>query len=455
MNSRPIESLPAAKSVVPTAELANETPLLAEPVLTRSWVFRSFDFIVLAFARIFGLVSIVVCTAIVANIPILQLLSFGYLIEVCGRISRGEKVSAAMVGITKAAKIGGIFFGTWILLIPIRFFSDHVWYEAFLIDPSSNQTAFLRVLQFVLIGLTLLQILAAWIAGGKLRYFFWQLFAPFSIAVWCFRKLIGISLVRSVTSFCLDWFSPNLTNDLCNVQPPSDWFLPAILWKRIRSGKTYSFLRDGLWDFIAGLKLPYYFKLGFLGFAGTIAWLFVPTALLIGATELKPPAAVISSILGFATAIPVFAALPAIQAHFSKKRTLRSFFELRSAFRIAAAAPLAYVFSLLLILVFALPLFIAKVEPIPQELVWLLSILFVLFAWPSRIFIGLAYRRGVKQISASRAPRWWIRFPILMCALPISAAFTVIFFFTQYVAWHGAVSLFENHVYLLPAPYWL
>ena len=212
------------------------------------------------------------------------------------------------------------------------------------------------------------------------------------------------------------------------------------------------FMRDGLWQFVAELKLGYYFKIGLVGCLGTFAWLFVPTTLLIGATELEPPTAVLSSILGFATAIPVMAVLPAIQSHFSRKLTLRSFFEVKSAVQIASAAPIAYVTSLLLILVFAIPLFAAKVEPIPQELVWLLSVVFIIFAIPSRVFLGLAYRRGANK---STPGRWWIRFPILSLSLPISAIFTVIFFFTQYVSWHGAVSLFENHVFLLPAPYWL
>ena len=450
MESSSFESLPTAE-IVP---FEFEDPVVAAAVTqpSRSWVFKSIDSVVWFANSIFGLTSIVVCTALAANIPILQLLSLGYLIEVSGRVSRGQKVSDAMVGISKASSIGSVLFGTWLLLIPVRLFSNKLWYEAFLIDPTSNQTAILRVLQFILIGLTLLQILAAWMAGGKFRYFFWQIFAPFSFGVWCFRKLISFRYFRSTLTTCLDWFSPNLSTDLCNAQPPSDWFVPAIIWKRLRSGKIYSFLRDGLWNFVSDLNLLYYFRIGLIGFFGTLAWLLVPTALLIGATELPPPAAVLSSILGFATAIPIFALLPAIQSHFSKHLTLRSFFEVGPAFRVAAAAPLAYVLSLLLMLVFALPLFAAKIEPIPNELAWLLSVVFVVFAWPSRICIGLAYRRGATKESLGR---WWIRYSILALALPLSALFTLIFFFTQYVAWNGAASLFENHVFLLPAPFWL
>jgi hypothetical protein len=88
----------------------------------RSWVFRFVDGIVFSTSRLFGIISIIFLAAATANIPVLQLLSFGYLIEVTGRLARGGKINDAMIGLRKASRIGGILLGTWLLLFPIRFF---------------------------------------------------------------------------------------------------------------------------------------------------------------------------------------------------------------------------------------------------------------------------------------------------------------------------------------------
>ncbi len=433
-----------------------DVPILAElaiPVGTkRSWIFRGFDFFCGSVENILGVVSIVFCTAIIANIPILQFLSFGYLLEVSGRLARGDSVKSAMVGVSKAFKIGCVLLGTWLLLIPIRFFSDSFWYEASLIAPDSLQARLMRVLQLAFIVVTLAQIAGAWVCGGKLRYFFWPLFAPFSFAVWAFRKALGSRITRPILSFLFKWISPNLVNDLCNAQPPSDWFVPAILWKKLRSGKFYVEMRDGLWDFVFTLNLWHYFKLGFFGFLGTAIWLFMPTMLLIGATQLTGVGSLICSVLGVIVAVPVFVVLLFLQTHFARDGRFSSFFQPRLVLAVFRRAPLAHVAALLLTLVFALPLFFAKIEPIPTELMWTLSVLFVLFSWPSRIFVGLAYRRGIKKTSTGR---WWMRLPQMALAIPIAGIFVVILSLTRYISWHGAFSMIENHVFLLPAPFWL
>ena len=418
----------------------------------RSWVFGGFDAVRKFFEHCIGATSIVFCVAIAANIPVIQFLSFGYLLEVSGRLARGGSVKDSMVGVGKASKIGGVLLGTWLLLIPIRFFSDAIWYEAYLIDPTSVQTQAMRIVQFLLIGLTLLQIAAAWICGGKFRYFFWQLVAPFSFGVWLFRRMLGSGLTRPILNFFFRWISPNLVNDLCNAQPPTDWFVPAILWKKLRSGSFYSGMRDGLWDFVFSLNLWHYWKLGFLGFLGSAIWLALPTALLVGATRLTGAAAVFCGVFGAMFAVPIFVTLMFQQTHFARDQKFSSFWQPMQVLAIFRRAPIAHVAALLSALVFALPLFILKIEQIPSELLWTLSIVFVLFSWPSRIAIGLAYRRGTKKTNRGY---WWIRWPEMMLALPIAALFVLILSLTRYVSWHGAFSMIENHVFLLPAPFWL
>ncbi len=451
MSLSSVEPVPIAE-FVPSVNSATSLNARQNANPARSWVFRILDILGLLLSRIFGIASIIVCAAVAANLPIVQLLSLGYLLEVSGRIARSGKVSDGLVGVSKASKIGGIIFGTWLLLIPVRFFSDSFWYEAWLIDPLSNQTVAFRITQIVLIFLTAAQIVAAWLCGGKLRYFFWQLIAPFSFALWAFRKMLGSDLTRPILSFSLNWVSPNLTDDICNAKPPQDWFVPAILSKKFRDGNVYAEIRDGLWTFIGSLNLWYYFNLGLRGLMGTVAWLFLPTLLLIAATLLEGPLAIASGLFGLLFAIPIFAILPFVQAHFARSGKLSSFLEVGTVLRFFKKAPLAHVFALLLTLAFALPLFLLKIEPVPAELLWTLSLVFIVFSWPSRIVIAWAYHRGSEKTSPGC---WWIRWPLILLAIPISAAFGVILSLTRYVSWNGAWSLIENHVFLLPAPFWL
>jgi hypothetical protein len=97
-------------------------------------------------------------------------------------------------------------------------------------------------------------------------------------------------------------------------------------------------------------------------------------------------------------------------------------------------------------------LFLLKIEEVPSEFLWSLSLLFIAFGWPSRIIAGWAVGRAAKK---EKPVRWWLRYPIQFFAAPIAFAFAVIFYLTRYVSWNGTLSLLENHVFLLPAPFWL
>ena len=162
--------------------------------------------------------------------------------------------------------------------------------------------------------------------------------------------------------------------------------------------------------------------------------------------------AVFAGVVGSLIAIPVFTLLPFLQAHYAVDGKLRRFLEVRKVIQNMGKAPLAHLIALLLTLVLALPLFLLKIEEIPRELLWTLSVVFVVFIWPAKWVTGWAYRRGTYR---EKRTRWFVRWPILSLCFPVSFAFVLILFFTRYVTWHGALSLLENHVFLLPAPFWL
>lgn len=419
--------------------------------LPRSWPFRLSDAISRCTSILFGVVSLIFLLAVVANIPILQVLSFGYLLEVTGRLARRQPLRDSFVGLSKAARIGAILLGSWLLLLPIRMLST-IWLDAYLIDPTSPQQSFLRAVEFVLILLVVAHIFCAVLCGGKLRYFFWPVVAPLSFLLWLVRRLARRPFCRHLLDLTVGRVSPRLVNDICRAQPVRDWFLPAIVWSRVRSGGWFAEARDRLWCFVVGLRVQHYAVLGAKGFLGTALWLLVPTWLLISATAGDGPLAALAGVCGSLVAVPVFSLLPFMQAHFAVDGKLGRFLECRAVLKNMGRAPLMHWFALLLTLLLALPLFLLKVERIPDDLMWSLSVFFVVFIWPAKWLTGWAYRRGAM---GSQPRRWWIRYPIWGLLLATSFLFVLLMFFTRYITWNGAASLLENHVFLLPAPFWL
>ena len=417
----------------------------------RSWIFRCVDSTSWLASRCFGIISIIFLIAVVANIPILQFIAFGYLLAVSGRIAMTGRFRDGFFHLEKASQVGSIIIGTTLVLLPARLIS---WFhsEAYLIDPASNQTSFLKTLLVIVVALSVPHVMGAWFCGGKLRYFFWPIVAPFSLALWGIKKAAGSSSIRPILESCTSWISPNLVNDLVTAKPIDDFILPAILFKHIRNGTLISNARDQLWDFAASWKLGELFKLGFLGFIGSFIWLAPPTLLMFRAIGYDDTLAIICGIIGILMATVVFGLLPFLQTQFAETGKLSSFFDLGEVHNRFMRAPLLHLLSLLVLLLFALPLFLFKIEEIPSELLWTLSIVFVTFSLPGRWLTGWAVGRA-KRREKSRA--WWYRWPIVLMTPVVSFAFAFVFFFSPFVAWYGGYSLFENHAFLLPAPFWV
>jgi len=433
------------------AELVPEVPAeKVHPVVDerRSWPFRVAEFCCRMCARLFGICSTIFLLALLANVPLLQLITFGYLLDSSGRAARGEKFRSQFSGIRRATRIGGILLGTWLLLWPMRF-AYGFWADAAVIDPGSQQTMALMVFSWFMTIATIAHIVAAILCGGKLRYFFWPLIAPFSLCAWLVRRS---RITRKMLSLLVGWLSPKFVADICNAESITDWFLPAIFFKRLFTENLLKSTWDSLFKFVTELELPRYFMLGLKGLIGTLCWLAIPTLALAGSTSEKQGLAGLSLLIGIVVSVPVFALLPFVQAHFATDGKLRRFLQPLQVMRLFSRAPMAHLIGLLLILVLALPLFLLKIEQVPKEFLWSLSLLFIAFGWPSRMIAGWASGRGAKK---EKPVRWWLRYPIQFFAAPVSFSFAVIFYLTRYISWNGTLSLLENHVFLLPAPFWL
>src|SRR5262249_3173910 len=73
-----------------------------------------------AWEWLFGAVTLIVGLAVLAAMPLVGLLSLGYLLEAGGRIGRTGRLRDGFIGVPTAARAGGIVVGTWLMLLPLR-----------------------------------------------------------------------------------------------------------------------------------------------------------------------------------------------------------------------------------------------------------------------------------------------------------------------------------------------
>jgi hypothetical protein len=225
----------------------------------------------------------------------------------------------------------------------------------------------------------------------------------------------------------------------------SPFLHPFWLVHRLRQGGLYGDLRDRLWDFVAGLRLPYFFRLGLIGFLGTLAWLLVP-ALLIAATARAPILGVLGA-LALAVVVPF---LPFLQVRYAVEGRVSALFSRRAIRDRFRRAPWAFAFALLVLLVAAIPLYLLKIEMIPREAAWLPSLVFVIFLAPARLLTGWAYARSGRR---DRPRHWIIRALGRLAIVPAAALYVLVVFLAQYTSWGGISSLYEQHAFLLPVPF--
>jgi multisubunit Na+/H+ antiporter MnhB subunit len=387
----------APAAAAPNVELLDQTGRLAswqEANDRPSLPWRVVRSILSAGEYLFGCATLFVGLAVLATLPLLQFMSLGYLLESAGRVARTGHVSAGLIGVRKAARLGGIALGTWLLLWPLRFVSL-LANSARLIEPEGSAERFWTVTLWILTILFVLHVVSACLRGGQLRSFFWP--RPINFA------------------------------------------------RRLTQRGAYAQARDAVWDFVLGLRLPYYFSLGLRGFLGGLVWLIGPISLLAAGAR----APVIGFLGGLLLAIVVLY-LPFAQVRFAAENRFRAMFELRALRDHFRRAPVAFLVALVGTLLFALPLYLLKIEIIPREAAWLPSLVFVAFIFPARLLSGWAYARADRR----EAPRYWLfrwgARPLMMSAALIYA---VIVYFTQFTSWHGIASLYEQHAFLVPVPF--
>jgi hypothetical protein len=221
--------------------------------------------------------------------------------------------------------------------------------------------------------------------------------------------------------------------------------MPFWLARKLRAGGLYAEARDGFWEFVAALRLPHYFRLGLVGFLGTLAWLVLPASLIAASGRFPALGFLGALLLAF-----VAPSLPFLQVRYAVEGRLSGLFSIRSVRERFRRAPWAFAFALMVLLLAAVPLYLLKIEMIPREAAWLPSLVFVVFLAPAHLLVGWAYARSWRRY---RPRHWLVRALGRLAIIPVALFYVLVVVLAQYTSWGGIWSLFEQHAFLLPVPF--
>lgn len=177
--------------------------------------------------------SLVTGLAAMTALPIIQLIAFGYLLDVAGRLARGRSLRDALDWLRPAGDLGLAVVALMLLSLPIGLLS-HWAQVAELVSPGTPQADALRAVGAALVAAAVLYLGWAWARGGRLRHYLW----------------------------------PQPLRLLSSGWRPSTWFAAA----------------DALGRWIAAWRLGSRFWLGLRGALGTLLWL-MPASVIIVASR--------------------------------------------------------------------------------------------------------------------------------------------------------------------------
>ena len=183
-----------------------------------------------------------------------------------------------------------------------------------------------------------------------------------------------------------------------------------------------------------------------------LAWLALPaTFLAVGRQPFD--AAPLFAGIGLVQLAVAVVYLPFLQARVGQTGTLRGGFEVagvRDEFRYA---PWAFAAAFAATLLFALPLYLFKIEGVPREAAWLPGLVFVAFIAPARLLSGYALGRARRRREVAGRPRHVVfRWSARLVFPPVAAVYVVWVVLMPYTSWNGVLSYYEQHAFLLPVP---
>jgi hypothetical protein len=354
------------------------------------------------FVRPIELASLIVIFAVFAAIPFLQLAVLGYFIEASGRLARGGRWRDALPQLPSFSRVGLGLLAILLAALPVRLLSYYA-HAGELIEPGNPRSVGYRIAAVAAVFAALTWLLWAWSRGGRLRDYLWP--APLRFLKTAWR--------------------------------PSTWRAAEQRW----------------WNGLVELRLPQRMWLGFRCVAGTLLWLFVPAALLIGAMRNGTTGlAGLIGVIGLLLLFVVLLYLPLLQAEFARTERLRSMFAVRTVRCYFRRAPFACWLGLAVTLLAAVPLYLLKIEATPAEAAWLPSLFFVALMLPAHLVAGWAVGRGVRKPDPRGFWQWLLRWTMRLLSPPLVLFYMLVLYAAQFTAWEGLAVWLQQHAFLLPVP---
>ncbi|MCH1441138.1 MAG: DUF4013 domain-containing protein [Rubripirellula sp.] len=353
--------------------------------------------------RTFCLVSLTVILAVLTAIPILQLISFGYLLNVSGRLANGSKLKDSLPHLQQAGQIGLAAIALFLAALPTQTLA-HLESVANLINQGSEEATQMRALAVVTSMLMTAYLLWAWNRGGHLANYLWP--------------------------------------------QPKRFLKEGWRWR------TWRTVPDRLWEFTVSLQAPKYFWLGLRGAAGTLIWLS-PSFVIIA--TFRNGETGLAGLVGFAALLMLGVGmlyLPMLQAHFAAENRLRALFAVRTIRRDFRRAPWAWFAGMTMCLVITpIPLYLLKIEPTLREVMWAPCLIFMVFSLPARMATGLALRRA-KRMPEPTGLWKKISRNLIRLVMPLVLGIYLLFVYgSQYTSWDGLTTWVQQHAIFIPVPF--
>lgn len=344
---------------------------------------------------------LVILISAVAAIPILQFAAFGYLLECSSRMSRKLSWSECIPGQQTARRVLVAAVCVGLSWLAVWYITD-LAYTAELIEPGNPNGRRIRVASFLLSYAWVIWVGWALFRGGRFRDFAWP--AP----------------VRFVKT----------------------------IWR----AETWRQAEDRLWNLVASLHLPRLMWTGLLASIGAILWLAVPSGMIMLALSRPGDGTALLGIIGVLLMTWVLAMVPFLQVQFTTDRNIRSLFQYKRVREAYKRVPWSMLAGILILFLFATPLYLLRIEPLPKDLTWILTFFFVFFLFPAHLAIGWAWGRYQRSVKRTH---WFWRYVAWGPQLAILLAYIGILYFAKFTSWEGGYVFLLQHTVLPPVPFFL
>ncbi len=350
---------------------------------------------------LFGLFSLTLLLAVIAAIPVVNVLALGYLLEVEGRMGRTGKLRFAFPLLEIAPRFGAIVVGLTGWLVPLWLVTQ-LLADYRLIAPGSDATVGLGWIHRGLVTLVTMHLLLALARGGSLGCFV----RPLKNMTW----LIG------------------------------QW----------RAGGYMDRAETHVRSFFSQLRIGHHFWLGFRGLVGGLAWLAIPTAMFGAYHEVDRVGQLLVTLVGGLSLVAVLGWVPFLQARLATENRFLAVFEIRAVRELFRRSPLCWFLAITITSALSLPLYLFKIYLLPSDAMWMTTLVFIMTIYPARLMTGWAYHRATKRPERSF---WLWRWGWRLLLMPLLGTYVFLLFFTPLFSEHGRRVLFEHHLLLLPVPF--